>query len=166
MQPMRRESPYPMVPVEEAQRIIAEHVQPLGVEEISSLAADGRVLAEDIFAGEDLPDVPKAAVDGYALRADDGMAERRVLAELTAGGAFHETSLQPGTAARIMTGAPVPPGADAVIMVEQTEEQDGVLRIGRAVAPGDSIHTVGQDIGRGSLVLSRGAALGAAEIGL
>ncbi|MFL5804279.1 MAG: gephyrin-like molybdotransferase Glp [Roseiflexaceae bacterium] len=166
MQPMRRESPYPMVPIEEAQRIIAAHVAPLGVEEISSLAADGRVLAEDVFAGEDIPDVPKAAVDGYALRAGDGMAERRVLAELTAGGAFHETLLQPGTAARIMTGAPLPPGADAVIMVEQTEERDSVLRIERSVAPGESIHTVGQDIAHGALVLSRGAILGAAEIGL
>src|SRR5258706_1054766 len=166
MQPMRRESPYPMVPIEEAQRIIAAHVAPLGVEEISSLAADGRVLAEDVFAGKDIPDVPKAAVDGYALRAGDGMAERRVLAELTAGGAFHETTLSPGTAARIMTGAPLPPGADAVIMVEQTEEYDGVLRIERSLAPGESIHTVGQDIARGALVLSRGAILGAAEIGL
>jgi molybdenum cofactor synthesis domain-containing protein len=110
--------------------------------------------------------VPKAAVDGYALRAQDGMAERRVLAELTAGGSSRETALAPGTAARIMTGAPVPPGADAVIMVEQTDEHDGMLRIERAVAPGESIHTVGQDIARGSLVLAPGAVLGAAEIGL
>jgi molybdenum cofactor synthesis domain-containing protein len=168
MQPMRRESPYPMVPIEEAQQIIAAHAAPLGVEEISSLSADGRVLAEDVFAAEDLPDVPKAAVDGYALRAEEGMAERQVIAELTAGaaGAFGETTLPPGTAARIMTGAPVPPGADAVIMVEQTEEREGILRVGRAVARGDSIHTIGQDIARGELVLARGTALGAADIGL
>ena len=76
MQPMRRESPYPMVPIDEAQRIIAAHTAPLGIEEISSLSADGRVLAEDVFAGAALPDVPKAAVDGYALRAGDGLAER------------------------------------------------------------------------------------------
>src|SRR6266540_2000600 len=101
MQPMRRESPYPMVPIEEAQRIIAAHAAPLGAEEISSLTADGRVLAEDVYAGED-------------------MDERRVMAEITAGAAtVRETPLQPGTAARIMTGAPMPPGADAVIMVEQ-----------------------------------------------
>jgi molybdopterin molybdotransferase len=165
MQPMRRESPYPMVPIEEAQRIITAHVAPLGVEEISSLAADGRVLAEDIFAGEDQPDVPKAAVDGYALRAADGAAERRVLAEITAG-ASHSAALPPGAAVRIMTGAPLPPGADAVIMVEQTDERDGMLHIERTVAQGDSIHTVGQDIARGALVLARGTALGAAEIGL
>jgi molybdenum cofactor synthesis domain-containing protein len=163
--PMRRESPYPMVPIEEAQRIIAAHLTPLEIEEISSLTADGRILAEDIYAGEDLPDVPKAAVDGYALRAADDVAERRVLAEITAG-ATHTSSLSPGAAVRIMTGAPLPPGADAVIMVEQTEERDGMLRIERVVAPGDSVHTVGQDIARGALVLARGTTLGAAEIGL
>jgi molybdopterin molybdotransferase len=162
---MRRESPYPMVPIDEAQRIIAAHTAPLGIEEISSLAADARVLAEDVFAGVALPDVPKAAVDGYALRAGDGLAERRVLGELTAGGAS-QVVLTPGTAARIMTGAPLPEGADAVIMVEQTDERDGMLSIGHPLNPGDSVHVIGQDIARDELVLSRGTALGAAEIGL
>jgi molybdopterin molybdotransferase len=165
MQPMRRESPYPMVPIEEAQRIIATHVAPLPAEEVGALAADGRVLAEDVVADADMPDVPKAAVDGYALRAGDRRAGRRVVGELTAGGA-DRVALEPGMAARIMTGAPLPPGADAVIMVEQTEEQDGILRIAREVQPGDSIHVVGQDVGRGDLVLPRGTTLGAAEIGL
>jgi molybdopterin molybdotransferase len=165
MQPMRRESPYPMVLIEEAQRIIAAHVAPLGVEEVSSLTADGRVLAEHVYAGEDQPDVPKAAVDGYALRAVDGAAERRVLAEVTAG-TTHTSALPPGAAVRIMTGAPLPPGADAVIMVEQTEERDGMLHVEQTVAPGNSVHSVGQDIVRGALVLARGTALGAAEIGL
>jgi molybdenum cofactor synthesis domain-containing protein len=172
MQPMRRESPYPMVPIDEAQRLIAAQLAPLGVEQIDIRGgqpgvdiADGRVLAEDVFAGGALPDVPKAAVDGYALRAEDGMGERRVLGELTAGGSS-QVVLTPGTAARIMTGAPVPDGADAVIMVEQTDEHDGVLSIRQPVKPGDSIHTIGQDIARGELVLARGASLGAAEIGL
>jgi molybdenum cofactor synthesis domain-containing protein len=168
MQPMRRESPYPMVPIDEAQRIIAAYAAPLASEPIDSLYADGRVLAEDVFAPGPLPDVPKAAVDGYALIAADGLAERRVLGELTAGGAseWRETSLQPGTAVRIMTGAPLPPGADAVIMVEQTEERDGMVRINRAVVGGDSVHRVGQDISQSELVLARGTPLGAADIGL
>jgi molybdenum cofactor synthesis domain-containing protein len=168
MQPMRRESPYPMVPIDEAQRIIAAHAAPLAGEEIDSLYADGRVLAGDVFAPGPLPDAPKAAVDGYALIAADGLAERRVLGELTAGaaGALHETPLQPGTALRIMTGAPLPPGADAVIMVEQTEERDGIVRINHVVARGDSVHKVGQDIADSELVLTRGTTLGAAEIGL
>jgi molybdopterin molybdotransferase len=162
---MRRESPYPMVPIDEAQRIIAAHTAPLGIEEISSLVADGRVLAEDVYAGAALPDAPKAAVDGYALRAGDGLAERRVLGELTAGGAS-QVVLTPGTAARIMTGAPLPEGADAVIMVEQTDERDGMLSISHPLNPGDSVHVIGQDIARGELVLPRGMVLGAAEIGL
>src|SRR6266536_540540 len=165
MQPMRRESPYPMVPIDEAQRLIAAQIAPLGVEQIDIRGgADGRVLAEDVFAGAALPDVPKAALDGYALRAEDGMAERRVLGELTAGGGS-QVVLTAGTAARIMAGATVPDGADAVIMVEQTDERDGVLSIRQPVKAGDSIHTIGQDIARGELVLSRGTPLGAATIG-
>lgn len=162
---MRRELPYPMVPIDEAERIIAAHTPLLGSEEIDSLQADGRVLAEDVLAPADMPDLPKAAVDGYALRAADGLSARRVLAELTAGSAHHVT-MEAGTAVRIMTGAPVPAGADAVIMVEQTEENNGVLRIARELRAGESIHVVGQDLARGALVLVRGSVLGPAEIGL
>jgi molybdopterin molybdotransferase len=165
MQPMRRESPYPMVSVEEALRIIAAHTTLLDAETIDTRVADGRVLAEDVHSGENMPDLPKSAVDGYAMLAADGMNERRVLAELTAGGALGG-ALQPGTAVRIMTGAPVPPGADAVIMVEQTDEQEGVLRIQREVRAGDNIHIVGQDITKGELVLPKGTRLGPPEIGL
>src|SRR5258705_13259195 len=166
MQPMRGESHYPMVSIDDAQRLIAAQIAPLGVEQIDIRGvADGRVLAEDVFAGGALPDGPKAAVDGSALRAEDGLAERRVLGELTAGGSS-QVVLTAGTAARIMTGAPVPGGADAVIMVEQTDERDGVLWIRQPVQAGDSVHTIGQDIARGELVLSRGTPLGAAEIGL
>lgn len=165
MQPMRRESPYPMVEVAEAQRIIAAHTPLLDTELIDALRGDGRVLAEDVFAPANLPDMPKAAVDGYALRAEDGTAPRRVLAELTAGAAHHIT-IEPGTAVRIMTGAPVPRGANAVIMVEQTEEADGMVQVGRALNAGESIHVVGQDITQGALVLARGTTLGFAEIGL
>lgn len=162
---MRRESPYPMVAVEEAQRIIAAHTPLLNPEPVNALHADGRVLAEDVHAPADMPDLPKSAVDGYAVRAADGTTPRRVLAEITAGTAGH-VDVEPGTAVRIMTGAPVPPGADAVIMVEQTEEVDGMLRIGRELQPGESIHVVGQDLVKGALLLPRGTTLGFAEIGL
>lgn len=165
MQPMRRESPYPMVAIEEARRIIATHTPLLEAETVDALTADGRVLAEDVHASENLPDVPKAAVDGYALRAGDELKPRRVVAELTAGSAKHMV-VEPGTAVRIMTGAPVPEGADSVIMVEQTEEHDGMLHIQRVLAPGESIHGIGKDISRGAVVLPRGSVLGPAEIGL
>ncbi|MFP4437499.1 MAG: hypothetical protein ACLFVO_09650 [Chloroflexaceae bacterium] len=81
----RRESPYPMVPVAVAQRLIAAHIAPLPAETISSLIADDRVPVADIFATETTTDVAKVMVDGYAPRATDGMQERRVLAEVTAG---------------------------------------------------------------------------------
>ncbi|MCS6842006.1 MAG: molybdopterin molybdotransferase MoeA [Roseiflexus sp.] len=164
---MQRESPYPMVLIDEAQRLITAHIAPLGVEVIDVLRdiADGRVLAEDVYAVEPLPDTPKAAVDGYALRSADGNAPRRVIAEVTAG-ATPGLHVEAGAAVRIMTGAPVPDGADAVIMVEHTEEREGTLIVQRAPRAGDNIHTVGQDIAAGQLVLARGTTLGAAEIGL
>ncbi|MEN9938288.1 MAG: hypothetical protein RLZZ387_4867 [Chloroflexota bacterium] len=165
MNEMRRESPYPMVPVDEARRLITIFALPLDDEEVAGTTADGRVLSEDVRAPEPLPDVPKSAVDGYALRAADGDSPRRVVAEITAG-ASAGLSVAPGTAVRIMTGAPVPEGADAVIMVEQTEEHGGVLSVARSPSPGDAIHRVGQDITGGELVLARGTRLGAAEIGL
>ncbi len=162
-----------MVSIAEALRTIEAHAAPLGVEEIDILAERtpgapspaGRVLAEDVYAAAPLPDVPKSAVDGYAVRAEDGLAPRRVLGEITAGGDAGLV-VEPGTAVRIMTGAPLPPGADAVIMVEQTEERDGTLQIARALSAGDAVHAVGQDIAAGQLVLERGATLGAPEIGL
>ncbi|MCU0493673.1 MAG: molybdopterin molybdotransferase MoeA [Chloroflexaceae bacterium] len=165
MNELRRESPYPMVSIDEAQQLITAHCAPLGVEPTSSLHADGRVLAEDVFASDNIPDVPKSAMDGYALRAADGLSPRRVLAELTAGGSG-TVRVEAGTAVRIMTGAPIPPGADAMIQVELTEEHNGVLQIEREVPPGFNIHTVGQDIAAGQLVLARGTTLGAAEVGL
>lgn len=156
-----------MVSVDEAQRLITAHITPLDVEVIDVLheSADSRVLAEDVYGIEPLPDVPKAAVDGYALRSADGDAPRRVIAEVTAG-ATPGLRVEAGSAVRIMTGAPVPEGADAVIAVERTEERDGVLIVQHAPRAGDNIHTIGQDIAAGQLVLARGTALGAAEIGL
>ncbi len=154
-----------MVPIDVAQQIISAQVLPLPSEEISSLAAEGRVLAADIYASEPLPDVAKATMDGYALRSDDGLSERQVLAELTAG-TLEGLLITPGTATRIMTGAPIPPGADAVIQVELTEEHNGILRIHKTVPPIHNIQTIGQDIPSGALVLPRGTTLGAAEIGL
>lgn len=165
MSERQRESPYPMVPVAMAHQLIAANIAPLPAESVSSLTADGRVLAEDVFATENTPDIPKAMVDGYALRAADGMAERQVLAEVTAG-QVDDLFVAPGTAVRIMTGAPVPPGADTVVMVEQTLEAAGMLRLQQPFTPGAHIQAIGQDIREGEQILARGTVLGAAEIGL
>ncbi len=165
MSEMLRESPYPMVSIAEATAMIMARAQPLDSEEIDALTALGRVLAADVSSPEDIPDVPKSAMDGYALRAGDGLAPRRVVGELTAGGATTVT-LGAGEATRIMTGAPLPPGADAMIPVELTEERAGLLYLKRELQPGDYVHVVGQDVARGQLVLTAGTTLGAAEIGL
>lgn len=162
---MRRESPFPMLPVDEAQALVAVHTPLLPVEHTHGLLADGRVLAEDIIAPAPMPDLPKSTVDGYAVRADDGLGARRVLGELTAG-SDREVMVAAGTAARIMTGAPMPLGADAVVMVEQTDEHDGVLTLQREPRPGDYILRPGTDMEAGQIVLPRGTVLGAAEIGL
>jgi molybdopterin molybdotransferase len=165
MNEQRRESPYPMVSVEEATRTITAHCVPVGTQEETILTASGMVLAQDILSAENIPDVPKSLVDGYAVQAEDGMAERRVVAELTAGTA-NDRAVDPGTAIRIMTGAPLPPGADAVIMIEQTSEQAGMVSLRRAVQPGDNVRQPGDDVARQELVLAQGTVLGAAEIGL
>jgi len=162
---MLRESPYPMVSIAEATAMIMAHAQPLGSEEVDALTAIGRVLATDIRSPEDIPDVPKSAMDGYALRAGDGLTPRRVVGELTAGGTL-TVALGPNEATRIMTGAPLPPGADAMIPVELTEEREGMLYLKRELKPGDYVHVVGQDIARDQLALTAGTTLGAAEIGI
>lgn len=162
---MQRESPYPMVSVAEAQRLITSHAHALGMEEVQALFAEGRVLAEPITAPRNIPDVPKSAVDGYALRASDGTHPRKVLAEITAG-ALKGLYIQAGTAARIMTGAPLPQGADAVIMVERTHEQDGMLHVDEPVPVGNNIHRPGQDLAAGQAMLAPGSLLTSADIGL
>ncbi|ABY35316.1 MAG TPA: molybdopterin molybdenumtransferase MoeA [Chloroflexus aurantiacus] len=165
MAEMLRESPYPMVSIAEATATIMAQARPLASEEIEAFSALGRVLAGDITSPEDIPDVPKSAMDGYALRAADGLTPRRVVGELTAGGAA-AVMLAPGEATRIMTGAPLPPGADAMIPVELTTERDGMLYIQRELQPGDYVHVVGQDVRRGQTVLTAGTTIGAAEIGI
>ncbi|EFO81287.1 molybdenum cofactor synthesis domain-containing protein [Oscillochloris trichoides DG-6] len=165
MNPMLRESPYPMLDVEAALATVLAHVAPLALEHVDALRAEGRILAEDLVASEDLPDLPKAAMDGYALRSSDGLLPRRVIAELTAGESAG-LLVGPGEASRIMTGATMPTGADAMIPVELTRETDGMLVVDRAIRPGEHVHPVGQDLARGQLVLARGTRLNAAEVGI
>ncbi|WP_216863644.1 molybdopterin molybdotransferase MoeA [Candidatus Chloroploca mongolica] len=159
------ESPYPMVSVDEAQQVIMGRVVPLEAEEVDALTADGRVLAQAIQAPLNIPDVPKAAMDGYALRTDDGLKPRRIVAELTAGTAAG-VSLEPGTAVRIMTGAPMPAGADAMLPVELAEEHAGWLTLHHTLQSGQHVHTVGQDAAQGATILARGTVIGTPELGL
>lgn len=158
-------SPYPMVSVDEAIEIVLSKTPVLAAEEVELTHALGRVLAEAIVAQDDMPPFDAASVDGYALIAADGVMPRRVLSEITAG-ATGASALESGTAVRIMTGAPLPPGADAVVMVEQAIESEGIVRIAGVPTTGENVHRRGQDLHRGMEVLPTGTVLGPAEIGL
>lgn len=139
-----------------------------GTESVSTFEADGRVLAEDLVSSLQVPPQDNSSMDGYAVRlaeiADEGVP-LPVSQRIPAGAAAQP--LQPGTAARIFTGAPVPAGADAIVMQEETEAlEDGRVRILRVPSPGQWIRRSGEDITRGSTVLSRGERLGPAALGL
>jgi molybdopterin molybdotransferase len=154
-----------MIPVSEAIRIIQEQTKPLAVETIALAEALGRVLAEDVVADSDLPPFDRAQMDGYAVRADDLKsvpARLRVVGESAAGRGWHQP-VQAGEAVRIMTGAPVPVGADSVQKVEVTRELDGgLVEIAEATRPGQFIVARASEVRAGEHVLRAGEEINAA----
>lgn len=163
---MPPESPYPMIDIEAALALIQAQIQPLSTHKISFHKALDYVLAEDVFAAEPMPPFAASSVDGYAVVAADGAGKRRLVGDQSAG-YVDDIRVESGTAARVTTGAPVPAGTDAVVMVEQTESGDGWVEILTGdTPPGANIRPVGQDIEPGQLVLAKGTILGPAELGL
>jgi molybdenum cofactor synthesis domain-containing protein len=163
-----RPSAFPMIEPEEATRLIFENVpgpDPAAVEAVPLAEGDGRILAEDISATEDMPPFNTTAVDGYALLEADLEQSRRILGDQTAG-RLSGLTVVPGTAVRIMTGAPMPDGADSVIMVEYTGEAGDTLNVQMPPKAGDNIRPKGQDLQAGQLVLKAGTLVGPAEVGL
>lgn len=158
-------SRYDMIPVAEAMEIIKAVVRPLPAERIPTQEADGRVLAEDVSSSEDIPAFRASTVDGFAVVAADTEPARQVIEEITAG-VTGPHAVRPGSAARIMTGAPVPEGADAVVMIEDTRSEDGRVVLQKPVRSGENIRPIGIDVTRGDTVLRRGTPLGPSEIGL
>jgi len=154
-----------MISVEEAINIILQQIRPLPPQRISFADAWGLVLAEDVYAAEPMPPFRAASVDGYALIAGDTSPTRRLVGQQSAG-YVSDVEVAAGTAVRVTTGAPVPSGADAVVMLEFTEEGDGYVEIKTPLEVGSNIRPVGQDLAQGQLVLAHGASLGAPEIGL
>lgn len=154
-----------MIPVADAMAIIKSVVRPLPAEQVPTQDADGRILAEDVYSTEDVPPFRASTVDGFAVVASDASPTREVAQEITAGVAGRP-AIVPGTAARIMTGAPVPEGADAVAMIEDTQTENGRVTLQKAVRPGENIRPIGIDVARGDAVLKRGAVLGPSEVGL
>src|SRR5437016_8142334 len=156
---------------EEARHVVEAHaarLRPCGKELADLLEATGQVLAEPVVADRNFPPFPRAARDGYALRAADLAklpATLEVVGEIKAGAAPESAfELHPGEAAAIMTGAPVPSGADAVVMVEYTSRSGNQVEITRGVSAGDNIVPAGSEAKRGERLLSLGARLDHAAI--
>ena len=172
-----------MISVDEALERILSYVDVLDVEEKPLLEALGQVLAEDVSASFDIPPLDNTAMDGYAVRAQDtagasqeAPVELRVVGELAAGYIF-QGQVEPGTAVRIMTGAPAPKGADAIVPFEETDEPfarapagarptQATVRILKAAAVGANIRRAGEDVREGQPVAPGGTVLRPSEIGV
>lgn len=159
---------------EEARRVVEQQAAASSapqIETVDLLNAADRVLAEQITADRDLPPFPRSTRDGYAVRSADLSqlpATLDVIAEIKAGETLERipSNIPSGQAAAIMTGAPVPSGADAVVMVEYTSERDQRVEITRAVARGENIVPAGAEAREGSTLIPRGACLNDAAIAL
>jgi molybdenum cofactor synthesis domain-containing protein len=159
---------------DEAKRVITEKLklEALGEEEISLLEAYNRVLKEDTASALDIPPFHRSTVDGYAVKAEDTFgAEENQPVKLKACGVVNvgeppKISLGKGEAAEIVTGAPIPEGADAAVMVEDTDREDATLLVYRAVTKSENVMKKGTDIKKGETVLKAGQVLGASEIGV
>jgi molybdopterin molybdotransferase len=152
---------------DEARKIILERVSPLGSELVPALDAVGRVLAEGFAAPWDFPAWDNSAMDGYAIRAEDARAPGtlRLSAYIPAGAAGSQP-LVPGTAAKILTGAPLPAGADAIVPFEEAVERDGAVAIPAPVRQGAHVRRRGEDIRAGEGILPAGTILGPPEVSL
>src|SRR5213593_3209895 len=136
--------------------------------DVPILEALGLVLAEDVAADRDVPPFRNSAMDGYAVRGEDvheAPVRLRVIGEVAAGG-FPVRAIGKGEAMRVMTGAPLPEGADTVVRVEDTDNERKVVTITAATPRGLSVRQAGEDLRRGEVVLASGIVLRAAEIGL
>lgn len=173
-------SPPRMIDVDDALRRILAAFRPLEVEDRALSEALGHILATDVVAGSPVPAFPNAAMDGFAVRATDTAgatpmrpATLRVIAEAPAGVPC-AAIVRPGTAVRIMTGAPIPAGTDAVVRFEETDEITSATRHGagsvvgihRAASAGDNVRPIGEDVAAGATVLHAGARIRPAEIGV
>jgi len=163
-----------MISVEEALERILGEIHPLLPTQVPLAEASGLVLAEDVVAREDMPPFANSAMDGFALRSQDsqprdGQPPRLRVTGGVAAGYVADHAVEEGTAMRIMTGAPVPPGADAVIQIELTRydgPESSWVEILQPVAPGNNIRPAGEDMRSGQTILRQGTEIGPWEIGI
>jgi molybdopterin molybdotransferase len=156
-----------MLTVEEALELVAKNVAPLASRRVTLKDAAGLVLAEDITSEVNSPPYDKSLMDGYAVRSGDREAERQILEEVAAG-AVPRFPVTPGTASRIMTGAPIPEGADAVVQLENTQlVSEWVVRLNQVdPAPGQNVLRLGAALRAGDAVLRKEALLRPIEIAI
>jgi len=161
-----------MISVDEALRIVLDSVRPLESETVELKDCYGRVLTEDIYSDCDIPAFDYSAMDGYAVRhlntrgaSSDSPVYLRLIGEIRAGGEF-SGMVGDGEAVKIMTGAPIPDGADAVIMVEYTRTEGERVAVLQGVEEGENIRRAGEDVKKSALVIRRGTRLNPAHAGM
>jgi molybdopterin molybdotransferase len=161
-----------MISADEALRIVLDNVAPLGVERMPILAGLGRVLAEEIRSPRDIPGFDNSAMDGYAVRAADiaTASEANPVAleviETVGAGTMPTRRVEPGTAIRTMTGAPIATGADVIIQVERTRGSDSKVEILMSAEPRAFIRPRGEDLRADELLMSTGKVLTASDLGM
>jgi len=161
-----------MISVEDALEIVLKQVSVLSSERVKLLSSLGRVLSENIYSDFDIPGFNRAAMDGYAVVAKDTVhacpdrpVTLKVIDEVPAGFKV-KSAISSGKAIRIMTGAVLPEGADAVVMVEYTEARGDKVMVFRSVKKGENVSFSGEDVKKGELVLSRGTLIRPQEVGM
>jgi len=162
-----------LTPLHEAQKTVFEATKTLGLEKISLLDAFGRVLGEDIIAARDNPPWDNSAMDGFAVRWEDIKQEHAItkpvalkVIEDVPAGTVATKSVGPGQAIRIMTGAPIPKGADTVVKVEETEPSEDTVKIFKEVERGGNIRPQGEDVKKGDCIIAKGTQIRPAEAGM
>ena len=151
---------------ESARALILESVSSLVAESVPLFEVAGRVLTEEIRAPWDMPSWDNSAMDGFAVRAEDCQTQKPLLIDgyIPAGGTANGLSVRPGTAIKIMTGAPTPVGCDTIVPVEETEEQNGQIVVKGRVKVGDHLRVCGEDVKKDEVVVAAGTVLRPAEI--
>lgn len=162
-----------LTPLQEAQKTVLEAARPLGLEKVDLLEALGRVLGEDVIAIRDNPPWDNSAMDGFAVRWEDIKQEHAITKPVTLkviedvpAGKVPTKTVGPGQAIRIMTGAPIPKGADTVVRVEDTEPSEDSVRIFKEVERGANIRPQGEDVKKGDCIIAKGTQIRPAEAGM
>ena len=157
-----------MIPLKDAQEYVLQHCRVGHSELRSSRSSLGLVLAEEVLTSEDVPPFDNTAMDGFAVRSEDTLEapqQLEIVGTIPAGSA-PDFSIYPGQAARIMTGAPLPEGADAVVMVELTQVEGDQVTVQKTVPEGNHIRRAGEDLESGQVVFEKGTKLTPTHLGV